>query len=87
MASSIETRGFVSPFLFLFVMEVLSKMIEGLVEGGSLNGFSMGNRGYDGSIDISHLLFVDDTLIFCDANIGHSQSLRALLFFLKLFRG
>lgn len=51
-----------SSFRFLFVMEDLSKMIEGLVECGLLYGFSAGNGRY-GSIVVSHLLFTDNTLI------------------------
>ncbi|XP_041019121.1 uncharacterized protein LOC121261047 [Juglans microcarpa x Juglans regia] len=63
------------PSTFLFVMEALSKMIEGMVDGGLLHGFSVGN----GDLNISHLLFVDATLIFCGAHLGQVQDLRALL--------
>ncbi|KAG2701560.1 hypothetical protein I3760_06G051600 [Carya illinoinensis] len=34
----------------------------------------------NGSLNISHLLFAGDTLIFCGAHLGYIQSLRALLF-------
>ncbi|KAF5472696.1 hypothetical protein F2P56_009390 [Juglans regia] len=61
-------------------METLSRTILGLVEGGFLYGFSVGNGDY-GSIDISHLLFANNTLIFYGGNLGHIQSLRALLCF------
>ncbi|XP_041011404.1 uncharacterized protein LOC121255192 [Juglans microcarpa x Juglans regia] len=50
-------------------------MIESLVEGGLLHGFSVGN----GDLNISHFLFVDDTLIFCGAHLGHIQAFRVLL--------
>lgn len=75
-----------SPLLFLFVMDALSKMIGRLVEDGFLQSFSMGNIG-NGLVDISHLLFVDDTLIFCNANIGHIQALRAVLLCFKAVSG
>ncbi|KAF5467197.1 hypothetical protein F2P56_017049 [Juglans regia] len=72
-----------SPLLFLFVMEALSKMIEGLVDGGLLHGFSMWN----GNLHISHLLFADDTLIFCGAHLGQLQDLRVLLFCFVVMSG
>ena len=50
-----------SPLLFVFVMEALSKMISAAVHGGLLEGFKVGN------ISFSHLLFADDTLVFCNA--------------------
>ena len=42
-------------------MEALNLMISAAVQGGLLEGFKMGNAS------ISHLLFADDTLIFCKA--------------------
>ncbi|XP_041001677.1 uncharacterized protein LOC121247381 [Juglans microcarpa x Juglans regia] len=72
-----------SPLLFLFVMEALSKMIQGLVDGGLLHGFSVGND----NLNISHLLFADDTLIFCGAHLGQVQALRALLLCVAVVSG
>jgi hypothetical protein len=46
-----------SPLLFVFVMEAMNRM----VSGGLLEGFEVGNANF------SHLLFADDTLIFCSA--------------------
>jgi hypothetical protein len=42
-------------------MEALSRMISAAVSGGLLEGFKIGDA------DFSHLLFADDTLIFCSA--------------------
>lgn len=63
-------------------------MIVNLVEGGwwLLHGFSK-NNGDNGSIDISHLLFADNALIFCGAHLGQIQSLRALLFCFETISG
>ena len=63
----VEIRGLLSPLLFLVMMEVFSKMIK-RVEGASLlRGFKAdGRRG--GGVCVSHLLFADDTILFCDAN-------------------
>jgi hypothetical protein len=43
-----------------------------------LSGFSMGTR-----INISHLLFVDDTLIFSKANPNHLRHLRCLFLYFE----
>jgi hypothetical protein len=52
-----------SPFLFVIVMEALSRMLSAIVNGGLLLGFSVGSR-HSCVVDISHLLFADDTLFF-----------------------
>jgi hypothetical protein len=55
-----------SPLLFVVVMEALSKMFSVTVDSGRLSGFSVGSRLP--VVNISHLLFADDTLVFCEAN-------------------
>jgi hypothetical protein len=57
----LRQRDSLSPVLFVFVMEALSRMISAVVSGGLLEGFKVGNANF------SHLLFADDTLIFCNA--------------------
>jgi hypothetical protein len=44
------------------LMEALSRMISTAISGGLLEGFKVGNTTF------SHLLFADDTLIFCSAH-------------------
>jgi hypothetical protein len=63
--------------LFVIVMEVLRKIISTTVNGGFLSGISVGSRNLD-MLHISHLLFADDTLIICGANLDHILYLRAL---------
>jgi hypothetical protein len=58
-------------------METLSKAISAIVNGGLLLGFSMGSRS-GGAINISHLLFANNTLIFCGSNPDHLRNLRCL---------
>jgi hypothetical protein len=59
-----------SPLLFVIVMEALSKLITAFIHRGLLSGFSLGS-GSSEMVNISHLLFVDDTLVFCGVNADH----------------
>ena len=55
-----------SPLLFLLIMEVLSKLFQKTEKVGLIRGFQTGMlRGYE--VRISHLLFANDTIVFCDA--------------------
>ncbi|RVW69709.1 hypothetical protein CK203_060610 [Vitis vinifera] len=48
-------------------MKALSRLILKAQEGGFISGFTIGERGGDGE-EISHLLFANDTIIFCKAS-------------------
>ena len=54
-----------SPYLFVIVMEAFNRMIEKAVCGGFLTACQVRGRGGAG-VKVSHLLFADDTLIFCE---------------------
>ena len=56
-----------SPYLFVVVMEALSCLIKRAVRIGFLSPCQVKGRRSEG-VKIYHLLFVDDTLIFCKAN-------------------
>ena len=56
-----------APFLFLLIMEVLSCILKKTEEGSLIQGFHVGPNSST-SIRISHLLFTDDTILFCDAS-------------------
>lgn len=58
-------------------MEALGKMISVAVSGGFLSSFLVGHRNANG-IDISHLLFADNTFIFCRVDLDHILHLRCL---------
>ena len=75
-----------SPLLFVIVMEALSRMIDKASGVGLLSGFSVGREASD-PMRISHLLFADDTLIFCEASPNNLIDLRAILTSLKLLQG
>jgi hypothetical protein len=75
-----------SPMLFDVMMEGLSCMIDRAVQSGLLSGFSMGNLDHQ-QLVISHLLFADDTLIFCDANPQQLTSLRFVFNWFEVVSG
>ena len=54
--------------LFLVMMEVFSRMVKRMEGASLLSGFRTdGRRGRGESV--SHLLFADDTILFCDAEV------------------
>ena len=55
-----------SPLLFLLIMEVLSRLLQTTEEAGLIRGFQAGMLGGI-EVRISHLLFTDDIVVFCDA--------------------
>uniref|UniRef100_A0A2N9I4J4 Reverse transcriptase domain-containing protein n=1 Tax=Fagus sylvatica TaxID=28930 RepID=A0A2N9I4J4_FAGSY len=67
-----------SPLLFLLVMEVLSRMLCRTEEAGLIRGFQAGNS-VQGGLSVSHLLFADDTIVFCDADPEQLLHLRMVL--------
>ena len=72
--------------LFVIVMEVLSKLIDKAIGAGMLSGFSVG--GVDSvPLEISYLLFADDTLMFCEADPDHFFHLRSILVWFEATSG
>ena len=67
-----------SPLLFDIVMEALSRMLDVPASTGQFSGFSVGSTAGP-SVMVSHLLFVDDTMIFCDIEPSQIANLRANL--------
>ena len=67
-----------SPLLFDIVMEGLSRMLDVAATTSQFSGFSIGNTAGN-SVMVSHLLFVDGTLIFCNVDPMQITSLRAIL--------
>ena len=56
-----------SPLLFLLIMEVLSRLLKKTEECNLFRGFHVGSVNSVG-VRISHMLFADDTILFCDAS-------------------
>lgn len=57
-----------SSLLFVVVIEAFSRMMSATVERRLMFGFSVGSRNQEEMI-VSHLLFADDTLLFCDPSV------------------
>jgi len=84
-ASFTPTRGLrqgdpLSPFLFLFVADGLSTLLQKKVQDRSLQDLKVCR----GTPDISHLLFADDTLLFFKANVEQAYVVKQAL---DLFAG
>ena len=75
-----------SPYLFVIAMEVFSSLLKRVVDGGFMSGCRVKSRSEEGVI-ISHLLFVDDTLVFCKASQDHLTYLSWLLMWFEAVSG
>jgi hypothetical protein len=67
-----------SPLLFVVVMEALNKLLMRAEEGHFLRCFEVQGRN-NNPLMISNLLFADDTLIFCDADVDQIGYLKCTL--------
>ncbi|XP_059635751.1 uncharacterized protein LOC132277927 [Cornus florida] len=67
-----------SSFLFLIVIERLSRLMKRAEDLGFIRGFRVGREAAN-QIEISHLLFADDTLVFCDTNVSQLRYLGCIL--------
>jgi hypothetical protein len=75
-------RDPLSPLLFVFVMEALSRMLSAGINDGLLEGFKVGN------VTVSHLLlFADDTLNFYKDNPDQLAYLRGIFLLFEAASG
>ena len=68
-----------SPLLFLVMMEVFSRMVKRMEGAGLFSDFRVDGKRGRGEC-VSHLLFADDTILFCDAKVEQVLHVRLLLF-------
>uniref|UniRef100_A0A2N9GD32 Reverse transcriptase domain-containing protein n=1 Tax=Fagus sylvatica TaxID=28930 RepID=A0A2N9GD32_FAGSY len=74
-----------SPLLFVIVMETLSRLMDRATIGGYISGFAVGSG--DDPLVVSHLLFADNTLIFCKADQVQIAHLRAVFSWFEAVSG
>ena len=67
-------------------MEALSGLIKRVVQGGFLSGCYVGRRNEEGMV-VSHILYVDDTLLFCWADREQLAHLSWLLMWFESISG
>ncbi|XP_059288373.1 uncharacterized protein LOC132041681 [Lycium ferocissimum] len=67
-----------SPFLFIIAMEGLDSMMRIASQNSWIRGFNVRNRANE-AMEISHLLYADDTVVFCEANQEQICHLRVIL--------
>ena len=75
-----------SPYLFVIAMKVFSSMLRRAISGGYLSGWRVSGRRGEG-LQISHLLFVDDTLVFCEESLDQMIYLSWLLMLFEACSG
>ena len=67
-------------------MEALSCLLKHVVEGNFIYGCRFGGRD-GGELVISHLLYADDTILFCEANFEQLMYLGWTLMWFEAFSG
>jgi len=73
----------ISPFLFVMMTEVLNKLLSKAAAAGFFQGIHIGT----GNVNITHLQFADDTLIFCEPEIDYLRIIKRVLFIFQRFSG
>lgn len=64
-----------SPYLFLIITEGLSNLIKQAILQGELEGMRISNH----RPRVTHLLFVDNSLLFCKANVRQVQCIKRII--------
>ena len=76
----------ISPYLFVLGMEALSCLIKRAVSGGFLTSYRVKGRGGEG-VQLTHLMYADDTLIFYDASKDQLAHLSYVLMWFEVISG
>ena len=79
-----STRGLrqgdpLSPYLFVLGMDILSRLVNKVVEGNFLSGCKIGGVREEEELEVSHLLYADDTLLFYKDNPDQLACLSLIL--------
>ena len=73
-------------YLYVIGMEALSQLLNRAVDGNYLSGSKIASRDGDGSV-VSHLLYADDSLLFCGASKDQLKYLSWLLMWFEALSG
>ena len=87
-----STRGLrqgdpLSPYLFVLGMDILSRLVNKAVEGNFLPGCKIGGVREEEELEVSHLLYADDTLLFCKDNPDQLACLSWILMWFAALSG
>jgi hypothetical protein len=74
-SSSLQQGDPLSPYIFLFVVDGLSQLMQHEVHNGRLHKLHVCRQ----ALGITHLLFVDDTLVFIGAMEEQTRELKDVL--------
>ena len=82
------TRGLrqgdsLSPFLFVIIVESLSRMIKAVANENLIKGFKISPT----TPIVTQLQFADDTLLFCDAEMEEVQNVKAIMLCFEAISG
>lgn len=80
---SIRQGDLLSPYVFLIYTEALTNLINNAVMRKELEGLKISKSGPK----LTYLLFVDDSLLFCKADVGYIKFIKELLEYYALCSG
>ena len=76
-----------SLYLFVLGMDILSRLINEAMERNFLSGCKIGGVGEEEELELSHLLYADDTMLFCKDNPNNLAFLGWILMWFEAFSG
>ena len=82
----IRQGDLLSPFLFIIATEVLNNMLNITKITGRIQGFEV-SKVAGNSVEITHLQYADDTLIFCGAEKEQLLIIRLILVYFEAISG
>ena len=87
-----STRGLrqgdpLSPYLFILGMDILSRLVNKAMEGNFLSGCKIVGVREEEELEVSHLLYADDTLLFCKDNPNQLACLGWILMWFEALSG
>ena len=85
-SQGLSQGGPLLPYLFVIFIEALSCLLKRAKIGGFLLGWRVSGRDGEG-VEVSHMLFTDDTLVFCEPSHDQLTYLYWLLMWFEAILG